>query len=184
MVAANPAGPLNCEVDIFRLAVRKKNCLRHKLFSSNDGRYQQREKSQHCFQFLESTYQPFPQLHNFRLDLSSSQCLPALLSRLHPARGHLVGDQRNCGSGRGGEPLGHAIFIYTCMYTCIPVRHIHIYLCTCNAFGPLGLALQNQLASVTSASYLGQCATCLLQAAFLNTFFYLWSLWMFVGWLF
>ena len=52
MEAPNPSRPLDCEVDILRLAVRKKNGLGHELLGSIDnGEQQQREKSQHCFRF-------------------------------------------------------------------------------------------------------------------------------------
>ena len=118
LVAANPAGPLNCEVDIFRLAVRKKNCLRHKLFSSNDGRYQQREKSQHCFQFLPwvnlSTFPPTAQFQVGPFFLSMFTCFTQL-----PPSG---------ARSPGGRP---AELRKRTRWRAIGPRHIHIYLCTC-----------------------------------------------------
>ena len=108
MEAADPARPLDGEVDILRLTVRQENRLRDKLVGAKDHRCQG-EEEQHRNPGL------VPQSSNvwssfFLVDLSSCLLLPALCGRWsHPASlplpallaylRYLVPDHRNSVTG-------------------------------------------------------------------------------------
>ena len=123
MVASNPARPLNCEVDIFRLAVRKKNGLRHELLGSKDGHYRQQEKLEHCFKSdscpktTSTASQPSNQLHFGFFFLSVFTCFTWL-----PPSGAVTWSWPTSGTA---EADGVASHWATSSYTCLDhLRHI------------------------------------------------------------
>ena len=186
MEAPNPSRPLDCEVDILRLAVRKKNGLGHELLGSNDnGEQQQREKSQHCFRFnscltTTSTSTSTTSTSTFLLRTGRFQVFSlsvfTCFTRSPPS------GARSPGATSGGRPAElrkrtgwRAIGPPRCFHIPVPVppQCLHI---------PVPRTAQPASRNTSNICQpLGQGLTCLLQVGYLYSSIYLSCLSMFVG---
>ena len=171
MEAPNPSRPLDCEVDILRLAVRKKNGLGHELLGSNDnGEQQQREKSQHCFRFnscLKTT--STTSTSTFLLPTGRFQVFSlsvfTCFTRSPPS------GARSPGATSGGRPA--ELRKRTGWRAIGPPRCFHI---------PVPRTAQPASRNTSNICQpLGQGLTCLLQVGYLYSSIYLSCLSMFVG---